>query len=91
MKKGQKWDTIWLDIWVDICEDNLDEVTALKRKFARRLNRENPEYWMQAWQEDYLRYLRRQSRRQEREWAFWRRPLQELTGSLPTKDGNVEL
>jgi hypothetical protein len=52
---------------VNICEDNLDEVTTLKRKFARRLNRENPKCEMMAWQEDHLRYLRRQSKRQERE------------------------
>jgi spermidine synthase len=58
-EKGRKWDTIYFDIWNDICTDNLVEITKLKRKFARRLNRENPECWMGAWQEDNLRYYKR--------------------------------
>jgi len=57
--KGKKWDTIYFDIWPDICYDNLKEVTKLKRKFARRLRRDNPRAWMAAWQEDYLRYIER--------------------------------
>lgn len=56
--KGKKWDVIYFDIWGDICVDNLKEVTYLKRKFARRLNRNNPKAWMGAWMEDDLRYLR---------------------------------
>jgi len=91
-QKGEKWDTIWFDIWPDVCEDNLDGLATLKRRFSKRLNKENPECWMGAWEEARLRYLRRQSRREEREWSHcWRNPLQELAGKLPTKDGNVDL
>jgi hypothetical protein len=61
-EKGKKWDTIYFDIWYDICGDNLEEITKLKRKFARRLNRENPDCWMGAWQEDHLRYEKRRQR-----------------------------
>jgi spermidine synthase len=61
-ERGKKWDTIYFDIWYDICGDNLEEITKLKRKFARRLNRENPKCWMGAWQEDNLRYERRRRR-----------------------------
>jgi hypothetical protein len=57
--KGKKWDTIYFDIWQDVCEDNLEGITRLKRKFARRLNRKNPDCWMGAWKEDDLRYWRR--------------------------------
>lgn len=60
---GARWDTIYFDIWQDICEDNLEEVTRLKRKFALRLNRDNPQAWMGAWQEENLRYERRRRAR----------------------------
>ncbi len=66
--KGKKWDTIYFDIWADICGDNLVEITRLKRKFARRLNREKPDAWMGAWQEADLRYERRVERRQG--WGY---------------------
>lgn len=58
-EKGKKWDTIYFDIWNDICVDNLEGITKLKRKFARRLNRSNPDCWMGAWQEENLRYNKR--------------------------------
>jgi predicted membrane-bound spermidine synthase len=58
-EKGKKWDVIYFDIWNDICVDNLEGITKLKRKFARRLNRANPRCWMGAWQEDNLRYNKR--------------------------------
>ena len=57
--KDEKWDTIYFDIWPTICTDNLKEITKLKRKFGRRLNRENSKCWMGAWQEDHLRNKKR--------------------------------
>jgi len=89
--KGEKWDTIWMDIWPTVCEDNLDGLATLKRRFCKRLNKENSNCWMGAWQESTLRYLRRQSRREEREWAYWRNPLMELAGKLPDEVGGVGL
>jgi hypothetical protein len=59
---GKKWDCIYFDIWADICVDNLESITKLKRKFARRLNRDNDYCWMGAWQEDRLRSLKRRGR-----------------------------
>lgn len=60
---GQKhWDVIYFDIWADVCVDNLDEITKLKRKFARCLNRDNSAAWMGAWEEIRLRYLKRRGR-----------------------------
>jgi len=61
-EKGQKFDTIWFDIWTDICTDNLNEISTLKRRFAKKLNRTNPNCWMGAWQEENLRYYRRTGR-----------------------------
>lgn len=56
--KDVKWNTIYFDIWSNICVDNLKEITKLKRKFARRLDRSGT-HWMGAWQENYLRRARR--------------------------------
>jgi hypothetical protein len=61
----QHWDVIYFDIWADLCVDNLTEITKLKRKFSRCLNRGkggNPEAWMGAWEEERLRYLKRRGR-----------------------------
>lgn len=63
LPKGQIWDTIFFDIWPNVCEDNLVEMTRLKRRFARRLDREDPVAWMGCWREDDIRYRRAQERR----------------------------
>ncbi len=55
LPKGQKWETIYFDIWPDICGDNLPEITKLKRRFARRLRRDNKAAWMGAWEEHTIR------------------------------------
>ena len=34
--KGRMWDVIYFDIWPFICLDNLEQITKLKRRFARR-------------------------------------------------------
>ena len=64
--KGVKFDTLYFDLWADICTDNLEEITFLKRRFARR---KNPGAWMGAWVEDKLRYEDRRSKREERRWG----------------------
>lgn len=46
---GVKYDTIWFDIWDAITEDNYEEMKKLHRRFARRLNRVNPNCWMSCW------------------------------------------
>ena len=34
--RGSRWELIWFDIWDNICSDNLPQMKALKKKFARR-------------------------------------------------------
>lgn len=58
--KGAKWDVIYFDIWAEICEDNLDEMEKLHRKFARRKKKDG---WMDSWQKEYLLYQRRRRSR----------------------------
>lgn len=71
--RGKKWDVIYFDIWPTRCTDNLREISRLKRKFARRLKRENPDAWMGAWLEGELRYRQRRERRDESWWGIMRR------------------
>lgn len=47
--RGVKYDTIYFDIWDGICGDHYEEMKKLHRRFARRLNRENPDCWMSCW------------------------------------------
>lgn len=65
--KGRRWDTVYFDIWPDICEDNLDDMATLHRRFGRRLNRDNPNCWMGSWQRGELLRLRRSGRRR----VYW--------------------
>lgn len=60
-EKGRKWDVLYFDIWANICTDNLDEISKLHRKFARRKNKGG---WMESWQQELLRHRRRQERQQ---------------------------
>lgn len=58
--KPYTWDVIYWDIWASICTDNLKEITALKRRFARRLNKGG---WQGAWFEDELRSRARREKK----------------------------
>lgn len=64
--KATHWDVLYFDIWPQVCTDNLPEMTKLKRRFAKRLRRDNPEAWMGCWREEELRYNDRRERRSER-------------------------
>lgn len=52
----------WHDIWPDLCEDNLPEMTRMKRKYARRAD------WQGCWSEGAVRAHKRRTAN-----AFWRR------------------
>lgn len=61
-KTKEKFDTIWMDIWENICADNLPEYSKLNRKFARNLNKNNPNHHRAAWMEERLKYYVRRDR-----------------------------
>ncbi len=63
----ERFDVIWHDIWSDISEDNLPEITKLKRRYGQWLNHDNPYRWQGAWVEDRLRSTKRQFDRLEAE------------------------
>ncbi len=60
--KGAKFDTIYFDIWPDICGDNYDGMKRLHRRFARSLNRENPNAFMDSWRREEIKYRLRSGR-----------------------------
>lgn len=61
--KGARWDAAWFDIWDSLCSDNLESMTKLKRKFARRAA------WKGCWGESWCR---RDKKRWDSQLAVWR-------------------
>lgn len=41
--KGKRYDCVWHDIWDTICSDNLQQMSQLTRKYARRCD------WQDCW------------------------------------------
>lgn len=64
--KDMVFDFVWHDIWPDICTDNLEEITTLKKRWARRTFEQG------AWVEDDLRSRARQERAErKRHRGYW--------------------
>jgi hypothetical protein len=59
--KGWKVDVVYFDIWADICVDNIEEIIALHRRFARRKT-----HWMNSWCYERLKSHKRQEK--SRRW-----------------------
>lgn len=57
-----RWDVAWHDIWPDICEDNLDGMARLHRRYGRRAE------WQGSWCRERLLAERRRTAD-----AWWRR------------------
>lgn len=68
--KGVKYDTIYFDIWNSVCADNYEEMKKLHRRFARRLNRENPNCWMSCWRLDDVKARIRENKRKAVQWGL---------------------
>jgi spermidine synthase len=59
--KGTRWDVVWHDIWPGLCEDNLEGMGTLHRRYGRRCD------WQGSWGKELLQYERRRTRD-----AWWR-------------------
>lgn len=58
-KRGEIFDTVYMDIWNTVCGDFWEEHKTLTRKFCRRINKENESSWSGSWRrEDYKRLSR---------------------------------
>jgi spermidine synthase len=56
-KEGESYDTIYFDIWPTISYENLTDMRKLRRRWARRLRRDNPECFIGCWREKDCRWL----------------------------------
>lgn len=65
----QKFDTVYFDIWPTITTASLPEITKLKRRYARRLRRDNQLAWMGAWCEQEIRYRKKQEARDQERYG----------------------
>lgn len=66
--KSEKFDTIYFDIWPDICTDNLEQIKLLHNRFKNKLNKDNPNRFMNSWVKERLQYERKQERKQRNYW-----------------------
>jgi len=64
LPKENKFDCIYGDIWISICDDNYDEMKTLTRNWKNRLNRENPNSFIDHWMKDYLKKERAKAKRE---------------------------
>jgi spermidine synthase len=60
---GNVYDLAWFDIWDDITTDNLPEMHALHRRFARKAK------WKGSWGRDWIERERRAEQRDARAWG----------------------
>lgn len=60
--KGKRYNAVWHDIWDYICEDNLEEMKKLHRKYGRKAD----------YQESWARYLcEREAKQNKRNNRWW--------------------
>lgn len=53
--KEKKFDTIYFDIWIDISKSNYEEQKTLTRMYSKNINRENPNFYMDAWMKSFYK------------------------------------
>jgi hypothetical protein len=50
------YDLIWFDVWNHLCTDNLEQMSMLHRRFARKAK------WKGSWGKEYLQYQKRREK-----------------------------
>ena len=53
--KEKKFDCVYGDIWISICSDNYDEMKTLTKNWKNRINRNNPNAFIDHWMKDHLK------------------------------------
>lgn len=64
--KELKWDCAWYDIWDDLCTDNLEQMTKIHRKFAKRVKLQ------QSWGKELLKYRKKKEDEQNKVYQMFR-------------------
>lgn len=55
---GERYDVCWHDIWLNLCEDNLEQMTKLHRRYGRKCD------WQGSWGKELLQARRNRDRRE---------------------------
>ena len=58
--KGTTYDTLYFDVWADIASSNLDQMARLHQAFKGY--KRGPGSWMQSWEREHLKWLRKHGR-----------------------------
>lgn len=66
--KDKKFDCIYGDIWIKIDTDNYNEMKILTKNWKNRINRSNPNSFIDHWMKDYLK---KQIQKEKRENYYW--------------------
>jgi hypothetical protein len=66
--KEKKFDVIYGDIWISIDVDNYEEMKTLTKNWKYRLNRENPNSFIDHWLKDYLKSEIQKEKRSHWRW-----------------------
>jgi len=69
-KTKEKFDVIYGDIWRTISTENYEEMKQLTRAWKNRVNRENPNAFIDHWLKDHLKGEIRKEKRDSRSWWF---------------------
>lgn len=64
--KEKKWDCIYGDIWISIEADNYTEMKKLTKNFTWKVNRDNPNWFIDHWLQGYVKEMARK----ETEFAY---------------------
>jgi len=65
---NKKYDCVYGDIWRDISTDNYEEMKTLTKNWKNRINRSNPNSFIDHWMKDFLKG---EIRKEQRERSFW--------------------
>ena len=63
--REERYDVVWHDIWLYLCEDNLEEMTLLHRRYGRKCD------WQGSWGREILKRRRQKNRRNDRRGFFF--------------------
>jgi hypothetical protein len=67
--KDKKFDCVYGDIWISISQDNYEEMKILNKNWKNRINRENPNSFIDHWMKDHLKREIAQEKRSS--YRYW--------------------
>lgn len=68
---NKKYDCVYGDIWRDISTDNYEEMKTLTKNWKNRINRSNPNSFIDHWMKDFLKGEIRKEQRESSRCYWW--------------------